>query len=198
VATTQKQKTKRAQSAQLDLHRALSHELRVEILTYLTEHTTASPIEMSRELGAPVADVSHHVKQLVKYGCAEEVETKPRRGAVEHFYRATSRPVIDVEDMERMALPARRAFNGQVAQKVLGDLEDGFEAGTIEARPDHHMTRVPLSLDAQGWSELLEMHRRALDETYEIQARSDERCANSGEKATRFSSAQLCFELPPH
>lgn len=196
MGTTQKQNAKQTQNAQLDLHRALSHELRVEILTFLTERTKASPVEMSKELDASIGNISHHVKQLVKYGCAEEVETRPRRGAVEHFYTAISRPVIDIEDMEKMALPVRRAFNGRVAQKVLGDLEKGFDAGTIEARPDHHMTRVPMSLDAEGWSEILAIHRRAFEETYDVQARSDERRSRSGEEPIRCSSSQLCFELP--
>ncbi|HEX8689821.1 MAG TPA: winged helix-turn-helix domain-containing protein [Solirubrobacterales bacterium] len=197
MPTTRKQKTRQVPESQLELHKALSHQLRVEILTYLTERTKASPVEMSRELLAPVGDISHHVKQLVKYGCAEAVETRPRRGAVEHFYRATSRPVIDVEEMERMTLPARRAFNGQVVQKVMGDLQQGFEAGTIEDNPDHHMTRIPLSLDAQGWNELVDLHRQTFEETDEIQTRSNERLAKSGEEPIRTSSSQLCFPLPP-
>jgi hypothetical protein len=197
MATKQRQKSRQVPESQLDLHKALSHQLRVEILTFLTERTKASPVEMSRELLAPVSDISHHVKQLVKYGCAEEVDTRPRRGAVEHFYRATSRPVIDVEEMEQMTLPARRAFNGQVVQKVMGDLREGFEAGTIEDNPDHQLTRIPLSLDAKGWNELVTLHRQAFEETYEIQARSNKRLSKSGEEPIRASSCQLCFPLPP-
>jgi hypothetical protein len=197
MATTRKQKAKQLPDSQLDLHKALSHRLRAEILTFLTEHTKASPVEMSRELHAPVGDISHHVKQLVKYGCAEEVETRPRRGAVEHFYRAITLPVIDIEDMERMPLHARRVFNGHVTQKILGDVQEAFEASTIEARPDHHLTRAPLSLDEEGWTKLVELHRRVLEETYEIQARSNERLKESGEQPIRCISAQLCFELPP-
>jgi hypothetical protein len=196
MATTRKQKARPVSESQLDLHKALSHGLRVEILTFLSDRTKASPVEMSRELRAPVGDISHHVKQLVKYGCAEEVDTRPRRGAVEHFYRATLRPVLDVEGMEQMALSQRRAFNGHVAQRVLDDLQEGFEAGTVEARPDHHMTRIPLSLDVEGWSELAALHRRTFEETYEIQARSDERRSESGEESIRCTSAQFLFELP--
>lgn len=196
MTTTRKQKRKQLPDSQLDLHKALSHRLRAEILTFLTEHKKASPVEMSRELLAPVGDISHHVKQLVKYGCAEEVETRPRRGAVEHFYRAITLPVIDIEDMERMPLHARRVFNGHVTQKILGDLQEGFEARTIETRPDHHMTRAPLSLDEEGWHDMAELHRRMLEETYEIQARSSERMKESGEEPIRCSSAQLLFEMP--
>jgi len=194
--TTRQKEQSRTSDSQLDLHRALSHKLRAEILTFLTESGKASPVEMSRELRAPVGDISHHVKQLVKYGCAEQAGTRPRRGAVEHFYRAMSRPVIDAAGMESMALPARRAFNGHIAQKVVEDLQEGFEAGTVEARPEHNMTRIPLSLDLQGWKEMSELHRRTFDETFEIQARSNERLKESGEEPIRCTSVQLCFELP--
>jgi hypothetical protein len=197
MTTARKQRAKHAPSPHLDLHRALSHELRAEILTFLTERTKASPVQMSRELLAPVGDISHHVKQLVKYGCAEQVETRPRRGAVEHFYRAITLPVIDVEGMERMPLPARRVFIGHTAQKILGDVQKGFEANTLEARPDHHMTRDHLTLDSQGWSELVELHRQTFEEAHRIQARSNERRNESGEEPIRCASAQLCFELPP-
>lgn len=197
MATTDKQKRSRVPDSQLNLHKALSHRLRVEILTLLNERAKASPVEMSRQLLAPVGDISHHVKQLVKYGCAEAVETRPRRGAVEHFYRATSRPVVDVEAMEKMNLPARRSLVGELAQKVLDDLQDGFDAGTVEARADTHLTRMPLLLDKQGWSELTELHRQTFEETHGIKARSDERRSESGEEPIRCTSAQLCFELPP-
>jgi hypothetical protein len=196
MTTARKQKTKQLPSSQLDLHKALSHRLRAEILTLLAERTKASPVELSRELPAPVGDISHHVKQLVKYGCAEEVDTRPRRGAVEHFYRAVTFPVIDVEGIEAMPLPARRAFAGHTAQKILDDIQTGFEANTLEKRPDHHMTRVHLTLDSQGWSELTELHMQMYEEVYEIQAKSDERRRESGEEPVRFSSCQLCIELP--
>jgi DNA-binding transcriptional ArsR family regulator len=178
------------------MHKALSHELRVEILTFLSEHTMASPVEMSKELGASIGTVSHHVKQLVKYGCAEEVKTRPRRGAVEHFYRATSRPVISNEDLTGMAGSARHAFAGQVVERAFDDLNSAFDGGTIAGRTDWHLTRVSMSLDAEGWEELRAIHKRVLDETYEVQARSHKRRSKSGEEPIRASTIQLCFEVP--
>jgi hypothetical protein len=197
MTSERKQKPKQLSSAQLDLHKALSHRLRAEIFTLLAERTKASPVEMSRELLAPVGDISHHVKQLVKYGCAEEVETRPRRGAVEHFYRAITFPVIDVEGIEGMPPPARRVFAGHTAQKILDDVQNAFEANTLETWPDHHMTRVHLTLDSQGWNELVELHMKTFEEAYEIQNRSNERLVESGEEPIRTSSSQLCFPLPP-
>jgi len=196
MATSQDRKAKQAQRVHLDLHRALSHELRAKILTFLTERGKASPVEMSRELLAPVGDISHHVKQLVKYGCAEEVETRPRRGAVEHFYRAVMRPLIEIEEMEDMPLPARRVFNGHIAHKVLDDMREGFEHGTIERRSDFHFTRIPMELDQKGWQEMYAIHQQALESTYEVQTRSAERLEESGEDPIHSTSTQLHFELP--
>jgi hypothetical protein len=196
MTVTRKQK-QRLRDPQLDLHRALSHRLRAEIFTFLTDRGKASPVEMSRVLPAPVGDISHHVKQLVKYGCAEQVSTRPRRGAVEHFYRPVLRPVIDADEMDDMPLPARRVFNGHTAQKILDDFREGFENGTIERRTDFHITRVHMSLDEEGWQEMYEVHRRAYEETYEVQARSAERLKKSGEEPVRSVSTQLHFELPP-
>lgn len=76
--------------------KAMSHPTRAAILRILTERT-ASPAEMARELGEELSNVSYHAKQLVKFECAELVETRVVRGALEHFYRATEQPLIETE-----------------------------------------------------------------------------------------------------
>lgn len=75
----------------------MSHPLRAAILRILVERT-ASPAEMARELGEELSNVSYHTKQLVRFQCAEPVDTRPARGALEHFYRATERHLIDTEE----------------------------------------------------------------------------------------------------
>lgn len=71
----------------VEMVKALSHELRVEILTILNERV-ASPNELAKELGEGLSQVSYHVKVLRDYGTITLVKTVPRRGAVEHYYRA--------------------------------------------------------------------------------------------------------------
>jgi DNA-binding transcriptional ArsR family regulator len=89
---TGKSSKKSGKRSQIDLGlvKALTHELRVEILVILGERT-ASPKELSDALDEGLSQVSYHVKVLREYECIELVDTKPRRGAVEHYYRATSR-----------------------------------------------------------------------------------------------------------
>ena len=47
--------------------KALAHPLRVQILGAL-ERRTASPNELAEELGAPLGNVSYHVRQLASAG----------------------------------------------------------------------------------------------------------------------------------
>ena len=51
----------------------------------------ASPSEIAEEIGAPLGNVSYHVRFLARVGLIELTSTKPRRGAVEHYYRAVGR-----------------------------------------------------------------------------------------------------------
>ncbi len=74
--------------------RALSHPLRVRILSLLTGRAMSSA-ELARELGMRHAAVSFHVRQLVAAGYLELVETRSVRGGQERCYR--SRPAGHAE-----------------------------------------------------------------------------------------------------
>ena len=75
---------------------ACSHPLRVEILELLAG-SSRSPLSVSKELGANLGQVSYHFSVLRKLGAIELVETKPRRGATEHFYTACWRARVAAE-----------------------------------------------------------------------------------------------------
>lgn len=76
--------------------KALGNPVRAKALAILNERI-ASPNEIAQELGQSVGHVSYHVNVLKKCECIELVDTASRRGAVEHFYRATIRLLIDDE-----------------------------------------------------------------------------------------------------
>src|SRR3954447_25279709 len=91
---------------QLDqrLVKALGHPLRQRLLILLHKYGASSPRELAPRSGEPPRSVSYHVRILKDNDCVELVRTEPRRGAVEHFYRPTSRPVLD--DTQWAQLPA--------------------------------------------------------------------------------------------
>ena len=172
--------------------KALSHPLRAHVLTILNERV-ASPNQMSEELGEPLGNVSYHVKALLELQCIELVSTTPRRGAVEHFYRAIERPYFSDRDWSRLPRSLRRAISDVVPDQLEAD---AIEAGSFEARTDRHLSRYPLVLDEQGWTELGKILADLFDETVRIESESASRLADSGEEGFNAKLAVLAFESP--
>ncbi len=157
-----------AAGVDLQAVKALAHELRVEILSILNERM-ASPNELSKELDEGLSQVSYHVKVLKDYGCITQVKTVPRRGAVEHYYRATSRPYINRRDWEKLPESVRESMSGHTMEMVIDDVAAALEAGTVDAHKDRHMSRTPLRLDARGLKDVGKILEDSLSRIAEVQ-----------------------------
>jgi DNA-binding transcriptional ArsR family regulator len=173
----------------------MGHPLRAAILRILADRT-ASPAEMARELEEELSNVSYHTKQLVEFECAELVSTRPVRGALEHFYRATERHLIDTKEWEEIDPVLAEDLICEVQQKMLDDFVTSMRANLVGADKNFHLTRTPLVLDAEGLQEALEAHERARLELLEIGTRSAARIVESGEEGVSVSSCQSCFRMP--
>ncbi len=86
-------------SAHARLLKAFTHPLRAAILGRLDE-AVLSPKELADDLDAPLSVVSYHVKELARLELIELVRTKPRRGAVQHWYRSKLRGVVSRREFE--------------------------------------------------------------------------------------------------
>lgn len=175
--------------------KAMNHPLRASLLRILVERTS-SPAEMARELDEDLSNVSYHTKQLVELGCAELVSTRPVRGALEHFYRATERSLIDTEEWDELDPFMAENLIHEMMQKALDDFVAAAQARTIANGGAFHLTRTPLLLDQEGMKEALEAHERARVELLDIASRSAERMVESGEEGINVSSSQACFKMP--
>jgi DNA-binding transcriptional ArsR family regulator len=81
--------TAQDRSADNDLLVALRHPLRRRILREMSDGKPVSPRQLSSALGAPLSNVSYHVRVLADRGAVTLVKARPTRGSVEHFYRST-------------------------------------------------------------------------------------------------------------
>lgn len=70
-----------------ELVHALKSVTRIKILQVLMKQE-ASPNMMTQILGLDLGHIAYHARVLYKCGCIELTDTKKRRGATEHFYRA--------------------------------------------------------------------------------------------------------------
>jgi DNA-binding transcriptional ArsR family regulator len=161
----------RRRSPDATLGAAVAHPLRCRCLTILADRV-ASPAEIARECGLEVSSVGYHVTSLAEAGLVEEVGQRPVRGAVEHFYRAVVRPCVSSEEEADTDHEKRKSFARTTWSLIAADATTALEAGTLVERPEHHLTRVPLRVDEQGWSEMAEAYMELYERVYEIQAAS--------------------------
>jgi DNA-binding transcriptional ArsR family regulator len=177
------------------LVKALAHPLRVQALTILNERV-ASPKELAGELDVNVSHMSYHIKVLLGYDCLELVETKPRRGATEHFYRATTRAFLTTGDWLKLPASMRAGISASVLQSLFDDAAGAMQAGTFEAREDRHLSWTPVIVDEAGWKELTDELAGTLNRVLAIQAASAERMAQGEEPGRSVTVSILGYEAP--
>lgn len=196
MAAKTKTKTKRkGQGSGVDqkLVKALAHPLRVEILAILNERM-ASPNELSKELEEGLSQVSYHVKVLKDFECIEMVKTEPRRGAVEHYYRATERAFLTDRDWKSLPDSVKPGVSASAMQLILDDVIGALAGGTFDARDDRHLSWTPGVVDEQGWQESVDLVAETLERVMKIHETSAKRLAKSGEQGIPASTVLMNFE----
>jgi DNA-binding transcriptional ArsR family regulator len=175
------------------LVRALGHPVRVQALIVLNERI-ASPNEISKELDQTVGHVSYHIKVLKECECIELVDTAPRRGAMEHYYRATDRAFLNAEEWASLPSSIRPGMSASLLQTVMNDASDALMAGTFDKRTDRHLSWTPMIVDEQGWDELKTGLEGFLERIFDIQSSSAERLAAEDAPGIPVTVAMMCFE----
>jgi DNA-binding transcriptional ArsR family regulator len=171
----------------------VQHPIRVDALQILHERE-ASATQIARQIGEDFKKVGNHVKALAEYGCIELVRTEKKRGAEEHFYRASLRPCIREEEWSRLSPEARHEISALVFQAIVAEALAAFRAGTFDSRLERHLSWVPMKLDEEGWRELMKELEESLERIQEIKERADERLCSKGERGFPAIAAAMGFE----
>ncbi len=146
------------------LAKALAHPLRVQLLAALNQGV-ASPNELAKKLDEPLTNVSYHVRMLHDLGCIELVDTEPRRGALEHFYRPILREHL-----------------------LQGGNRDGSHGEGARS------SWTPLHLDAQGHQAVAEVLSETVEKLLEIESEVKSRVTVADGNLTPTEVAILHFE----
>lgn len=166
----------RRQSIDPRLVRALGHPLRVQILEILSERV-ASPNLLSEELDAGLTHVAYHTRTLNQCHCLELVETAPRRGATEHFYKAVPRSFVGDRAWRGVPRSVLGGVSGAALQTFMDKAVAALEAGTLDDRDETTLNWVPVELDQRGWEEVSAIMAQALEEALKAESRSRKRLA---------------------
>jgi DNA-binding transcriptional ArsR family regulator len=175
--------------------KAFAHPLRVQILIILNEKV-ASPNMLAQQLDQSLNLVAYHVRVLEKYDCIELVDTKQRRGATEHFYRATRRQFLTDSEWARLPKSLRPGLSGAMLKSAFDDVEEALDKSTFDELEDRHLSRTPMVVDKKGWQDTADLLAGALDRLLEIQAEATERLAANDEESMLAKVVMLHFKSP--
>jgi DNA-binding transcriptional ArsR family regulator len=184
-----------AQEPEVDIRlaRALGHPIRAYALIRFSQHVT-SPKEIAEELGEPIGKVSYHVRELRDQGLIELVDTDGSQGAVQHFYRSTQLPIVDIAGMEAQSPSERAVSTSAVLNLMLIDIAAAMRAGTIDSRPERVLSRFHARVDERGWQELGELYDAAMYRSIEIHNESVARLRDAGKAGFSAGVFSLTFE----
>jgi DNA-binding transcriptional ArsR family regulator len=178
------------------LVKALAHPIRVRALQLL-EGRTLTPKQIAAELDLPLENVSYHVRTLAKFGLIKlERRRMGRRGAVEHLYRTASRPRITAETWEQLPEFVKEAMMGAILGQVV-HLATAALSHEGFSRPDSQLSRRPVVVDEEGFSEISAIVSKALDDVSAAEERAGGRLERANHDDIRATVVAMLFESAP-
>jgi DNA-binding transcriptional ArsR family regulator len=175
------------------LVKALAHPLRVQILSTL-EDRIASPSDLATELGAPLGNVSYHVRTLADLGLVKLVKRRTRRGAVEHYYQARGRAQVSNRAWAQVPGVVKRSMVAVALEQAVDAAGAAAAAGGFD-HEESNLSRQAVTLDPKGFSELSQAVGKLHEEVAAIHERSAGRLEKAGDEgAVQAGVVTMLFE----
>jgi hypothetical protein len=158
-----------------------------------------SVTQFHRELGGTtIGGVRRRFRKLETSGWLTKVKEETggrRRGATEHFYRATGPAIGDGNRLDADPPDSlRKTRSWRAFERFCKRIEEAMRAGTFDARVDRYVTWSLVSLDRQGWESSIAGIEALSAFILEEQDRAGRRMARSGEEPIAMTVGLAAFE----
>jgi hypothetical protein len=164
----------------------------VEVLEFDQD---TEPVDYKRALSLS----SYHFRELEKAGCLEIVDHIPKRGAIEHVYRAVERAAFIGKEWAEVPPDERGGILGEVWQQLVVRVEAARLGHTLD-RDETWLAWTDAKLDDRGWAEMRTTVAANFAELERIREESEARIGEGagGEPVpyTPATFAMLGFEKP--
>jgi hypothetical protein len=174
--------------------------LRLKIVTelFMREMSPAQFLEAFG--GGSISRVDHSFRVLAEHGWLRYIRTETgkgrRRGGPQHFYRAIELPVFDHETWELVPYSVRVEISWTTFKQFAERVREAVNAGTLDARPNDHLSWTPLLLDAAGWDTIGHAIDSLFESLFEEMADARLRVFRSGETPMLSTVGLALFESP--
>lgn len=176
------------------IENSIKDEIRIDLLRILSERP-ATPRELAEMLDEEAGCIRGHVVELWADNCIEVVaEDEGAEGEADRRYRLA--PTFCVDDWGARELPKadRELLSAAVLQRIVTEALAALRTGSLDSRPDIHLSHKLLRLDDRGWNEFRALLLRTLKEVEAIEENSHERLGLAGEAGIETVVALMGFE----
>lgn len=178
------------------LVKALAHPLRVSILAAL-EHRTASPSQLADELDVPLPNLSYHIRMLVQLDLLKLVKTRPRRGAIEHYYQAKGPVAVSDQAWGELPNLVKEALVSDSLRRLGEEVEKAIVTGGFED-PASVVSRSTVKLDKKAFKDLSRKMVEVAAYAEKLQTESDKRRKESEHLDEEdYSAVLMLFKNAP-
>jgi hypothetical protein len=156
-----------------------------------------SVTQFHREFGgAAIGGIRRRFRKLETSGWLKKVNEETggqRRGATEHFYRATG-PAIADDGPWMLPESLRGTSDWEVFEHLGEKVKEAIRTGSFDARVDRYVTWSLVSLDEQGWANVIAGIEALSAFAFEEQERASDRMAKSGGQPVIMTVGLGAFE----
>jgi predicted transcriptional regulator len=172
---------------------ALGHPFREHVLAECNAGIV-SATQIGEGIGADVPVFYKQIQKLEELGCIERVDSQPRRGGMEHFFRAKSTLFFDNESVKRVPRTVHDHLLLNQLWSAFDEAKKSAGAGKLGSLAGEHASWIPGRFDHQGWSEAAQILDEALVSIEAILQKSAERLAERNERGTPATVAMFGFK----
>ena len=136
------------------------------------------------------------MRRLEALGFLKLVKREPRRGAVEHYYSAVSRPRITNAAWGTLPTIVKDASIKAAVDQIGAYVAAGAAEGGFNAA-DAHITRSPVTVDGKGWHALARELDNMLERIRKIETASKQRLLRANHEGEQEATVVLMLFNSP-
>lgn len=188
-----RQAGKHGEGIEVAVSYSLGHRVRIEIRAALHEGP-ATASRLAEILQEPLNVIDYHLKEMLEDGSVDIAKTEKVGNLDQHYYCVVELPFFSDKEYAAMSRKDRQTLCAIAVQAAIAEAMASLWAGKMAAEPRVLLGWDRIVLDEQGRKDLSDEEKTSWKRKQEIEVRSANRRAKSGEPGTTYIITSLSYE----
>ena len=184
---------KQVESLEEAVSYSLGHRVRIEIRAALHEGP-ATATRLADILQESIGNIDYHLKEMLEDGSIDIARTEKVGNLDQHYYSVIKLPLFSDKEYAAMSKADRQTLCAISVQAAIAEAMASLWAGKMAAEPRVFLGWDRIVLDRQGREDLADEEEASWQRKQEIEVRSANRRAKSGEQGTTYIITSFSYE----